>query len=106
MYNRANLDYKALLKLSEELQGLSEFDLVEFNRKSNEMPWESACTVRLYANAVYENSESPTLVERLLKTLNSLTQENLSFLAKETSKMNVGLAYTFTLPPPPPNGGG
>ena len=32
--------------------------------------------------------------------------ENISFLSKITSKMDVAIAYTFTLPPPPPNGGG
>ena len=107
LYPRANLDFNQLEKLAEQIQSLSLADLIHFNFKSNEMPWSSGCTVRLYPNnpAASFDVESPG-VDDLLQKLNSLNQENISFLAKITSTQRVGIAYTFTLPPPPPNGGG
>ena len=108
LYPRANLDLFALRKLADNLQGLSEADIAVFNTKSNSMNWQDACTVRVYLNTLSSlgTTKNEALVEKLLKDLNSLTQENISFLAKITSKMDVAIAYTFTLPPPPPNGGG
>lgn len=108
LYPRANLDLYALRKIADNLQGLSEADIALFNVRSNEMSWQEACTVRVYLNTVNSlgGNKNESLVDKLRKDLNSLTQENISFLAKITSKMDVAIAYTFTLPPPPPDGVG
>lgn len=108
LYPRANLDLHALRKIADNLQGLSEADIALFNVRSNEMNWQDACTVRVYLNTTNSlgNSKNESLVDKLRRDLNSLTQQNISFLAKITSKMDVSISYVFTLPPPPPNGGG
>lgn len=108
MYARASLNYFELSELCENIQHLTIWNIIDFNKRSNRMPWSEACTVRLYPNSEKkeDKADPPLDVEDLLVILNSISQENLGFLAKRTSLMNVGLAYTFTLPPPPPNGGG
>lgn len=108
LYPRANLDLDKLFKLAEKVQSLSLPEVIRFNAISASMPWSDACTVRLCLTEKVKESQSndDDYVDDLLKTLNSITQVNISFLAKKTAHDPIAISYVFTLPPPPPKSGG